>query len=1119
MKTGYSFSKLFFIGVLLLNTGFANTGQWKSARGLPQKAGVQSVLVKVNNWGLNNTVSLSYQVPQPSFTAGLKQWVATERVEKCVVGNAVPVYNEGEPVLPVIFTRVILPYGHTVDKIKVIRANATPVQGQHFIEFGPAAIALMPGAKVRKAVPKAEIYTSDNPFPVQNHKLVTIQKMRGVTFACLQIYPITYYPKSGKLEYYKTISVQVSTKPASASNGIRVRLDGMKKMCKEVENIELLNTYQDGKIQGSYQRGICNPGEEFKWVFVTSAAIAGATTNPNVNDLVQQRQSQGFTTKVQTIEDVYTNYDGVDNPEKLRNFVIDAYNNWATEFIVLGGDVDVVPLRQLWVYIDGATQDQIDSDLYFQCLDGEYNYDGDIYWGEPDDGYDYFDVDMEAEVFIGRISAGDATEMANAIYKIMAYENTPADEAYLKTVLMLGEYLGFGGIMEYAKPSLEQIINGVDSLNLKGFIEIPEFTVDGLYEADSAYDKADVLDKINSSRAGPYSIIQHFGHSNATYGFKLSNGDEGDFTNDKPIFSHSQGCSEGKFSKDCIAERFTTSTRTGFWGVVFCSNLSFGFLDNIDGPSQMLAREFWDAYFGEDMEYVGALNKDSHDDNLDIVSAPIIRWTIYISNLLGDPATKIRGKEVAPFVAVTSPNGGEKWEQGRSFDILWNDNIAENVKIELLKGTAVDQELAASEPSDGSFTWSIASDFPLATDYKIRITSVDTDSLVDESFDFFAIEALSSLAVTTPNGGETIIKGSDYEIKWGDNLSGNVNIDLYKVSKFGRDSEFCRNVIMNTESDSSYVWTVHEVIAIAYDYKIRITSVDKGWLFDESDTIVSFANPIIDQFPHLENFDDFEPGTGALGGFWEQIIGSDDDANWTVQEGPTPSNTTGPIADHTTGDGQYIFTEASSDGNPNKKFWTVTPFFDFTNLTEPYISFWYHMQSDTNRMGDLYVDIYADNAWTDSIVYISGHQDTVWLEKTLDLNQYAGKIVQFRFRGVTDTSFDSDMAIDDFLVDDHTGIQNQIVKVPMQYGIKFYGSRVHYQIPENGNKLQHVSLKLYNVQGKLVRTLLDGSVKTGYHSIPVNGRNSGMYKLATGLYLCKMKTKGFTKTINVIIKR
>ncbi len=1094
-------------GFILSGISFAETGIWRPASSLPQKAGVKQVLARVNNWGINNTISVDYQVPSLTLKAREIQRLSDEKEETCILGNAVPIYNEGEPVLPAVFARIILPYGHTVDKISVERGNATPVQGQHFIEYGPAAVVLMPGVKARKAVPKAEIYTSDNPFPAQTHKLVTIQKMRGVTFAYIQVYPVTYYPKSGKLEYYKNISVQVTTKPAKdfANSNIRVRLAGMKSMCREAENIELLTTYQDGAIQGTYQRGICNPREDYKWVFVTSEAIANASTSPSVSDLVQQRQSMGFTAKVMTIEDVKSNYDGVDNAEKLRNFVIDAYNNWSTEFVVLGGDVDVVPLRQLYCYVDSENEDQIDSDIYFQCLDGEYNYNGNTNWGEPDDGFDYEDVDLLAEVFIGRISAENATEMANALYKIIAYENSPADESYLKTVLMLGEHLGWTGDMEYAKPSLLQIVNGVDSLNLKGFVEVPEITVEGLYEADGSYSKTDVLNKINSET---YSIIHHFGHSNASYGLKLRNGDESDFTNDKFIFGYSQGCLTGEFSKDCIAERFTTSTRTGFWGTMFNSNLGFGYENNIDGPAQILAREFWDAYFGENMEYVGALSKDAHDDNLSIVGNALIRWSIFETNLLGDPAVKIRGKVIPDFIAVTSPNGGEKWEQGRAFDIAWNDNITENVKIELLKGTAVDRELAASEPSDGSFTWDIASDFPLATDYKIRVTSTTNGSLVDESFEFFAIEAISTLGVTAPNGGETVIKGSDYEIKWSDNLSGNVNIDLYK------NGEFCRNVVLNTESDGSYTWTVHKVIAKASDYKIRVTSVDKSWLFDESDADVSFDNPIISTFPYFEDFDEFELGAGALGGYWEQIIG-DDDFNWTVQEGPTPSNTTGPDEDHTSGSGMYIFTEASSDGNPNKKFYAVTPVFDFTGLAEPYISFWYHMRSDTNRMGDLYLDIFVDNAWTEGIVHISGHQGTDWLEKILDLNTYIGKQVQFRFRGVTDTSFDSDMAVDDVLIDDKTAISTSIVKVPQQFGMKLYGSRIHYQV----RKQQHISIKLYNIQGKLIRTLVNGAVKAGYHSLPVNGSNKGVYELAAGLYLCKMETKGFCKTINVIVKK
>jgi hypothetical protein len=52
------------------------------------------------------------------------------------------------------------------------------------------------------------------------------------------------------------------------------------------------------------------------------------------------------------------------------------------------------------------------------------------------------------------------------------------------------------------------------------------------------------------------------------------------------------------------------------------------------------------------------------------------------------------------------------------------------------------------------------------------------------------------------------------------------------------------------------------------------------------------------------------------------------------------------------------------------------------------------------------------------------------------------------------------------------------------------------------------------VRGKLVRTILDGNALAGYHSTDIDSRGS-----AAGLYLCTMKAGGFTKTINVIIRR
>ncbi len=1093
------------LGLLCCAWMVVHASDWQPARSMQLKPGAKPILVKVTNWGANNTISLNYKSPKPQLAPCTYQRVKGQVEKSCVLGNAVSIYKEGEPVLPAIVAKVVLPYGHTVDQVAVSRGAPTTVVGKHFVEFGPAPVVLMPGAKVRQAVPSEAIYSSEKAFPTVSYKLVTVQRKRGVSVAFVQIYPVTYSPKSGLVQYYSDISVKITTKPSAAKSAIRVRLAGIEQELDDVENSQLLSTYKDNAVQVASARGLCNPQDEFKWVMVTSEKIKNSVNKPSVSDLEQLRKSQGLSTKIMTIEEVLKNYDGVDNPEKLRKFIIDAYNNWKTEFVLLGGDVSIIPLRQLYCYASPDNIDNIDSDLYYMCLDGNYNYDNDGQWGEADDGFDYADIDLLAEVYVGRISAEDEKEMSNQIFKIKEYETVSEDDAYLRKALLLGEKLGWGGITEYSKASLQQIKDGYDTL--KGFAAASEFTVDGIYEEDGSYGKTDVLSKINGTT---YSIFHHYGHSNHSYGLKLRNGDESRFTNEKYIFGYSQGCLTGQFSKDCIAERFTTQNRKGFWGLMFNTNLGIGYKENLNGPSQILAREFWDAYFGEDIKHIGKINQDAHEDVISIIGNGFIRWSIYETNILADPATIIRGKIVPAFVTVTSPNGGEKWEQGRTFDVLWNDNIDGNVKIELLKGTAVDRELAASEASDGKWTWNIPTDFPTAADYKIRVTSIDNNSIVDESFEAFAIEPKSTLTLTAPNGGETVEKGAEVEVTWTDNLSGNVNIDLCK------DSSMYRNIVLNTESDGSYKWKVSDVLAAAADYTVRITAVGKEWLFVESAAPFSIKNPVVSTFPWVVNFDHWEEGAGVLGNYWEQVEG-EDDLNWTVLSGPTPSGTTGPNADRTTGNGKYIYTEASGDGSPNKKFFALTPILDLPNVNDFQLGFWYHMRSDTNRMGDLYVDIHADGAWQEGVVHISGHQDSVWLYKTHSLSAYADKQIQLRFRGVTGTDFDSDMAIDDVRVGGPVPIIHGIThRMPHSFGIRYYGSRIHFQIPKNGNRLQHILITLFNLQGKKIATLVDGRVKAGFHTIPLTG--SGL-QCASGLYLCKLETKGFSKTINVLIKK
>ncbi len=96
-----------------------------------------------------------------------------------------------------------------------------------------------------------------------------------------------------------------------------------------------------------------------------------------------------------------------------------------------------------------------------------------------------------------------------------------------------------------------------------------------------------------------------------------------------------------------------------------------------------------------------------------------------------------------PVITVVTPNGGEKWAPGSRQTIKWTyANVCGDVKIELLKGNAVNRVIcsATSKGSNGtgSYSWTIPSSQTIG-DYKIRVTSVCETSCTDTSNNVFSI--------------------------------------------------------------------------------------------------------------------------------------------------------------------------------------------------------------------------------------------------------------------------------------------------------------------------------------------------------------------------------------------
>jgi hypothetical protein len=96
-------------------------------------------------------------------------------------------------------------------------------------------------------------------------------------------------------------------------------------------------------------------------------------------------------------------------------------------------------------------------------------------------------------------------------------------------------------------------------------------------------------------------------------------------------------------------------------------------------------------------------------------------------------------------ITVTVPNGGQNWKRGSTQTIRWSytGNPGSKVKIELLKGTAVNRVINASTSigsgGSGSYIWTIPSAQTAGTDYKVRINSASNAALTDTSNAIFTI--------------------------------------------------------------------------------------------------------------------------------------------------------------------------------------------------------------------------------------------------------------------------------------------------------------------------------------------------------------------------------------------
>lgn len=548
------------------------------------------------------------------------------RAEGCAVSSDV-----GMPMLPIKAFFVLLPQHSEIHGLEITSIQQEKLSGKYLLKPVSPPIPVLWKHKSQDgminkpchiALPQTRIpsYTSDNAAPVcqgiekalmteQVVRLVSIQQWGGFNLACMQVLGARYDTQSGELTWIKQVEFNLKLKQTHDIPAYRC--PNPFSLQKLVINPELISHIAAPALAPTVER----------YLIITNEELA-----PCFQTLLNSKISRGMEGTITTVSWIYSHFQGRDNQERIRNYIKD----YQPTYLLLGGDTDIVPYRGVYAWVEGGTladdsffDANIPCDMYYACLDGDWDYDKDGIFGEVEDR-----VDMLPEVFVGRAPVNTESETEDFVAKVLKFGS--ATGSYPYNEMLIGcefDRLNDGKL----------IMQAIDEITPR------RYNVFHYYDSEDSANKEDIIHGLNNKEIG---LVAHAGHANE-YCLQAGNGylwgsDISGLSNPSPFIFNTIGCYAGAFEddgiNDCIGEQMVMNKHSG--AVAFIGNSRYGLYDETSpllysGEYQV---EFFRQALREGYSHIGqalSMSKLTFVPQCSI-NTPY-RWVQYCLNLLGDP--------------------------------------------------------------------------------------------------------------------------------------------------------------------------------------------------------------------------------------------------------------------------------------------------------------------------------------------------------------------------------------------------------------------------------------------------------------------------------------------------
>ena len=390
---------------------------------LGQKAGVQSASIE-------HITTINKEFFEPNTI--IKDLQQTKYVELSVDGANGYLTTTGQPILPLSRTSMNLPFGTKIVDISCETGEIHTMKLQYKITPNPKPVPtnMQDAPAIYEADPT--IYESADLFPSDWYDFSTggglDENSEHKTFLNFRGYPVRYSPATDTIYY--------------------------------TDSIKLTITYIEPNTSPFPETST------YDLVIITPAEFTS-----QLQRLVDHKNKYQIKTTMKTLGDIYSEYSGVDEPEKIKYFIKDAIETWGIKYVMLVGGMTSL--------IDGQSRDDENKAVKdwwlparytnLQEMGGTYDpgflsdlYYADIYWGDgsfsswdqdkngDNDGYfaawksfssppmakDY--IDFYPDVYVGRIACRNTGEVEDVVTKIIDYERLKHNTDWYENMIAIG---------------------------------------------------------------------------------------------------------------------------------------------------------------------------------------------------------------------------------------------------------------------------------------------------------------------------------------------------------------------------------------------------------------------------------------------------------------------------------------------------------------------------------------------------------------------------------------------------------------------------------------------------------------------------------------------------------